>query len=754
MPARDALHARVSRTWVVAVGLMVLPAVPAAAADRVPAKGSVRIAVLSTRADLVSGGEALVRVELPKGAHGLTLDLGGRDVTSELTVRKHRRMTGLIDGLALGPNVLTARLKDGRRARLTITNHPKGGPLLAGPQVQPWMCTTQQNGLGAPTDSQCNAPTKVSYLYQPAGADPGKYKDYDPAKPPTDVATTKTDNGRTVPYIIRVEEGTVDRSIYKIYVLADPAKPWTATNPQPGWDRKLFVAFGGGCGALHEQTPPTQAGTGYPFGPIEFAFGDSAADGEIQQPDLIARGWMAASTGLNTLNQDCDDVVSAEALMMLKEHIVDRYGPVMRTISTGGSGGSIQQYNIAASYPGLLDGIVPTQSFPDIWAMTWDTSDCYLADHYFTQLSPELWTDLQQQFAVEGKSGVLSCSEFVATLADWFDPQNRGPFHAGGAVRFGCQFPQTDAYSPLANPHGPRCSVQDLQNAIWGHGGPHDAAPLPFDNTGVQYGLKALQRGAISPAQFVDLNARIGGLDNEGNFTATRSSMSDQMATTMYRAGRTTDARQLAGVPIIDARSVTSASSPEGLSDMHQPYFTRVTRARLDAANGTHANQVTWSVIPQNMDIDGVLAMDRWLQAIAADKSNRSRAQKVIADKPADLVDTCWIDGKAVTDQAACAKQYPPTPNGGDARLAAGEALVDNVRKCRLKPLQRSDYTVTFTDAQWQQLQATFPNGVCDYSRPSVGEQPSIPWMTYATGPGGTPLGAPPTSTPINRTHR
>jgi hypothetical protein len=47
-------------------------------------------------------------------------------------------------------------------------------------------------------------------------------------------------------------------------------------------------------------------------------------------------------------------------------------------------------------------------------------------------------------------------------------------------------------------------------------------------------------------------------------------------------------------------------------------------------------------------------------------------------------------------------------------------------------------------------LQA-FTTGVCDYSRPGIGQQPSTPWMTFAGGPGGQPAGPAPTSTPINR---
>ena len=718
------------KVWVTGALLALLLA-PAAA----EARGDVTLRVLSNRADLVSGGNALLRVEVPEdvGADAVKVTLGDRDVTEAFTLRESGQITGLVDGLAVGENVIEARLADGRGARLTITNHPRGGPVFAGPQVQPWVCTTELHGLGKPGDDQCNAPTKVSYLYQPEDAEHGEYEPYDPENPPDDIATTTTDEGREVPYIVRVEEGTLDRSIYKTMVLADPSKPWTGTNPQEAWNRKLFVTFAGGCGTVHLQMPPN---------PLS----DSASDGGVSQPELLARGWMSTSSGLNTFNFNCNEVVSAEAVMMMKEHIVETYGPIRRTISAGGSGGSVQQHNIASAYPGLLDGIVPTQSFPDLWNMVWDATECYLQYRYFTTISPHLWLDQEQRLAVAGKKGVVSCGEFIALFSDPFDPQHRGLFQSGvPAVRFGCMLPPTQTYHPIANPRGARCSVQDLQNAIWGHGGPRDAAPLPYDNTGVQYGLNALQSGTISPEQFVDLNASIGALDNEGDFTAGRASMDATTATTMYRASRTTDPRQLAKVPILDVRSVPDSSRAEELSDMHQPYNSHVMRARLDAVNGTHANQVFWRMVPENKDIAAVLAIDRWLQAVEDDRSDLPLEQKIIRNKPAGLVDTCWIDDEPVTDAAACDTHYA---HGGDARTAAGSPLRDDTRKCQLKSLRRGDYRFTFTGDQWQRLQAAFPAGVCDWTRPSVGYQPSIPWMTYANGPGGTPLGAAPTSTP------
>jgi hypothetical protein len=183
-------------------------------------------------------------------------------------------------------------------------------------------------------------------------------------------------------------------------------------------------------------------------------------------------------------------------------------------------------------------------------------------------------------------------------------------------------------------------------------------------------------------------------------------------------------------------------------------------RARIDAANGGHANQIIWTWLGgpglfQNIGpgpdvaLKSFLLMDKWLATMESDTRNVPLAQKVLDDKPADAVDACFTGpygaSTEVTDPTTCAGLFP---HFGDARLAAGETLVDNAMQCRLKPLDPADYAVTFTAAQWTRLQLTFPAGVCDWSQAPVGFQPSIPWLTYAGGPGGQPIGPAPHSHP------
>src|SRR3712207_1114342 len=90
----------------------------------VPASADIK--VLSNRADLISGGDALVQVT-PAGSR---VELNGQDVTSKFGNRPDGRYVGLLEGLKLGVNEVVAA-----GHRITIKNHPIGGPVFAGPQI-------------------------------------------------------------------------------------------------------------------------------------------------------------------------------------------------------------------------------------------------------------------------------------------------------------------------------------------------------------------------------------------------------------------------------------------------------------------------------------------------------------------------------------------------------------------------------------------------------------------------------------------
>ena len=72
--------------------------------------------------------------------------------------------------------------------------------------------------------------------------------------------------------------------------------------------------------------------------------------------------------------------------MMVKERFIEAYGLPRYTIGWGCSGGSYQNHQIADNYPGLLDGIIPGCSFPDVTSGTVPmVTDARLLDRYFDE---------------------------------------------------------------------------------------------------------------------------------------------------------------------------------------------------------------------------------------------------------------------------------------------------------------------------------------------------------------------------------
>src|SRR5262245_12140333 len=103
---------------------------------------AVHIDVLSSRADQVSGGDALVRVDAPRRLK-LRIERNGVDVTAAFQPQDGA-LVGLVDGLALGPNQLTVSDRRHRLAALRLVNHPITGPIFSGAQQTPFVCKTNQ----------------------------------------------------------------------------------------------------------------------------------------------------------------------------------------------------------------------------------------------------------------------------------------------------------------------------------------------------------------------------------------------------------------------------------------------------------------------------------------------------------------------------------------------------------------------------------------------------------------------------------
>jgi len=232
------------RAAFLAVTLVGLVFVPLAGSAHQGKGGPAEILVLSNRADLISGGDALVQINLPDkvAPSSVHVTLNGTDVTSAFAVRANGEYQGLVTGLAVGDNELVATMAKGPALHLTITNHPSGGPVFAGPQVQPWTCVTVA-GFPTPTDAQCNGAPLFSFVYM--NATTHTFQTYNPAAPPAaaSIANTTTDQGATVPYIVRLERGAMDRGLYDVAVLDNPAAGWAPWASQSGWNHKVLYQF-------------------------------------------------------------------------------------------------------------------------------------------------------------------------------------------------------------------------------------------------------------------------------------------------------------------------------------------------------------------------------------------------------------------------------------------------------------------------------------------------------------------------------
>jgi hypothetical protein len=686
-----------------------------------------RVTTISSRPDMISGGDVLVQIDAPLNfpLEKTVLKLNGQDVSAALHADpKAHTLIGLITGLKLGENSLEVFNGQTRVSQLSLKDYPVTGPIFSGSQEQPFFCQTQDfilpdgTSLGPPLDSNCSAKTVVTYMYKSTSAAVSAPKATGSAEPvlkpmssltalPSDVAWTTTSTGEKVPYVVRIETGTVNRSIYQIAMLHDPTQEPQPNpfSPPKGWNKRLLYSFGGGCngGWLKQGTS-----IGY--------------DGGMVKEAIVAKGYAEASATLNVFGNNCNSVIAAETMMMVKERFIKAYGQPDFTISWGASGGSEQQLPIADNYPGLLDGIIPGRTFPDLLTNIQSLADSQLLYHYFVTAGQAL--SGEQKLAIEGSGRVKDFSDEI----NRFKPAALCP----------SQLPAAQRYDAAANRSGVRCDVFDHAANVLGRDPATGFARRPMDNTGVQYGLAALNARAIGTAQFLDLNQNIGGYDEDGNFVAARNTADPQALRAAYQRGQiTTGGLGLAQhpVPIIDVRPYRDLL-PDG--DIHLKFHSFSLRARLLKANGTFANDVLL-VGPVSrsiaMDEYAVSKMDEWLTALGKTRPGERTVEEIVRAKPADLEDSCYTEaGDRIVERQAptggeCNKLYPMYPS---PRMIAGEPASNDVLKCQLKPIDFKDYRVTFTEAEKKRLTAVFPEGVCDWTKAGVGQQtPTGTWLSY-----------------------
>jgi hypothetical protein len=356
--------------------------------------------------------------------------------------------------------------------------------------------------------------------------------------------------------------------------------------------------------------------------------------------------------------------------------------------------------------------------------------DCELLANVFNK-SSNRWSD-EQKGAVAGKYWGYCVSNGTRY-------PNARPDNCDASVK------DEVANDPALKAKGVRCTFQDNLVNIFGTDPKTGFARNPFDNIGVQYGLQALNEGKIAFEQFIEVNSTIGGLDINGKVTPQRMVGDTLAIRRAYQTGRVNSGEGLATTAVVDVRSYLDGAPPAPFDalkdvDVHDSYHSHVMRARLLKYNGSADNHVMLATATHGraqtdtrtagspltrISAEALRQLDRWLTAVANDKSDAPLAKKVAANKPVDLVDACYptVAGtlvgaiEKVTDMERCKKLFP---FAGDARLAAGAPATDDVLKCALKPVDAADYKTRPTAEQLAQLRKVFPDGVCDYTKLGV----------------------------------
>lgn len=739
-----------------AAGFASLPEPTHAQGHSAEAQGRFGIETLSTKPDRVSGGDVLVQITYPGNARKapLPIKLNGQDVSSAFAPGKTRNsLVGLVTGLTVGKNVLEV---EGRgwglpNESLEITNYVIDGPIVSGPRSEPFICHTNNfvlpdgSTLGAPTNlSACSAPTKVVHVYRSTATNSFKPLPVGPL--PADVALTTTTAGRTVPFVVRVETGTMGRGIYQNVILHDPtAEPAPSPSAPPkGWNGRLIGMHGSGC-----------AGGWYLQG--------AALGANLLDATRLGEGYALFANTLNHPTNSCNPFLAGEVTMMGKEHFIETFGVPAFTVSTGCSGGAYTSLQVADAFPGLFDGVLINCTYPDALSIALSGMDSRLLTNYYFTSNTAGFT-LDQMVIVSGHKNARAWYDLAIQMGRTdpvpgrVDPIPASPLLGGyRSAIWNAAVPVGLRYDPTTNPTGARPTVFDWARNIYGVDSATGFSQRPFDNVGVQYGLQALNAGVITKAQFLDLNEKIGGFDRDTNFVPNRVAGDLGAIRRAYQSGVTLGGGGgLATIPVFDTSIIFDDDQ-----FYHYQWFHFATRERMRKQNGHTDNHVMWrgganivalfnpAADPIGVGINATAATEswktfiEWVNAYKSDHSNALDLVKVVRNKPAAAVDGCFT--KSMPTQFIAEPQTfssQPTspcntlwPSYSFPRKEAGGTLDANVLKCQLKPIDTNEYPVAFTPAELTRLRAIFPQGVCDWNKPGVNQVPVVTWASFGPAP-------------------
>jgi len=277
----------------------------------------------------------------------------------------------------------------------------------------------------------------------------------------------------------------------------------------------------------------------------------------------------------------------------------------------------------------------------------------------------------------------------------------------------------------------------------------------------VQYGLRSLKEGKIAPAEFLHVNRNVGewkhpsdmvqegfpflGPFGPANFDPWSSrnrlpsagaglpmprSKGDPIAMkAAYTSGHVFSGKL--NRPTIDHRQYM-----ERELDMHNSHQSFASRQRVLDRMGNSDMMVIWftdttpGVPKASQSLEAIAVMDEWMRNIRANP-HRSIRQ----NRPARAVDSCFdLQGKliyagedawdGILDKSKpagpCTQKFPLY---GTSRIVAGAPIEGGIYSCARKSVATAVADGTYapwlpTPAEIAQLNAIFPEGVCDYSKP------------------------------------
>ena len=241
---------------VLAVAAAIVAAAVARAATAEAAKsptGKLKISTLSTKPQLVTGGDVLVAVDVSGGAKPakVKVRLNGADVTADFAPRAGQPESARRAGRRIGRRRQPAHLlrPRGQEAGEADASSTARSPARSSPGR-----TSLRSSAGPRTPGSGRRPTPtarpattVAYYYRTDEQLLQAARRPDRARIRPTASRRRPATGVTVDYVVRLETGVIDRSIYRFAILAPGGRM------ADGWNKRFVFNFGGGCSAGHEQ---------------------------------------------------------------------------------------------------------------------------------------------------------------------------------------------------------------------------------------------------------------------------------------------------------------------------------------------------------------------------------------------------------------------------------------------------------------------------------------------------------------------